>query len=531
MLIIYNAKIYTFDPGQRVASAIAVDQGKIVAVGADDEIVGSFTRFKRMDANGQTILPGLTDSHIHLEDYALNLQKIDCEVSSRQECLLRVSERAKRTPAGEWILGHGWNQNSWPEGYGSASLLDGASPQNPVYLTHKSLHCGWANSTALKLAGITPSSVDPPGGRIGHLPNGEPDGILFESAMELLERVIPAPSTGKLVNAIKDAIQLLWQMGLTGVHDFDGPRCFTALQELRQQDELWFRVIKSIHLDDLPHAIEIGLRSGFGDEMLRIGWLKLFTDGALGPHTAAMLSPYEDDPHNSGILTMDGEQIFAIGRQAYEHGISLAVHAIGDRSNREVLDGYAKLREYTNTHPVDFTSPLRNRIEHVQVIHPADLPRFGMLDIIASMQPIHATSDMHMADQFWGNRSEYAYAWRSLTANQARLVFGSDAPVETPNPFKGLHAAVTRRRPDGSPSPAGWYPKERLSVEQAITAYTITPAFVSGLQAHQGSLKPGSLADFIIVNVNPFTCPPEDLQAIHPVATMVGGKWVYSEIS
>jgi predicted amidohydrolase YtcJ len=530
MLIIHSAKIYTFDPDKRYASAVAIDGGKIIATGTDDEIVGAFPASQVIDANDHTLIPGLTDSHIHLEEYALSLQKIDCETSSRHACLERVSARAVNSAPGEWILGHGWNQNIWPEGFGNASLLDEISPHNPVYLTHKSLHCAWSNSAALQLAGITRETPDPDGGRISRLPSGDPDGILFESATLLVEKFLPLPSIGQATKSIKQAIPMLWRMGLTGVHDFDGQRCFSALQELGLQKNLNLRVVKSIHLEDLPHAVEIGLRSGFGDNMLQIGWLKLFSDGALGPHTAAMLDPYNNDPLNCGMLMMDAEEIFEHGRLAMEHGISLAVHAIGDRANRQVLDGYAKLNAYEAAHPSGLTRQLHHRIEHVQVIHPDDLPRFHKLNIIASMQPIHATSDMAMADRFWGKRAQFAYAWHSLLSNQAMLVFGSDAPVESPDPFLGLHAAVTRQRADGTPSKSGWYPEQRLSVERAISAYTVTPPISAGQGNRLGKISPGYLADLIVLNENPFTCPPENLKSIHSIATMIDGEWVFSEL-
>jgi predicted amidohydrolase YtcJ len=530
MLVIHNANLHTFDPSHPNASAIAIDFGWVVGVGTDDEINSSFTTANRLNADGRTIIPGLTDAHIHLEDYAFGLQKVNCETLTRQECLQRIAERVISTAPGEWILGHGWNQNNWAEGYGTASLLDDIAPNNPVYLTHKSLHSAWANSTALHLAGIMRDTPDPTGGRIGRLIDGEPDGILFESASAIVEQAIPAPSFEQVVNTIHASLPLLWRMGLTGVHDFDGSRCFSALQVLQHRDQLKLRVLKNVHLEDLPHAIEVGLQSGFGDDMLRIGALKLFADGALGPHTAAMFAPYEDAPTNFGILMLDADKVYEYGRLAVENGISLAVHAIGDRANHEVLAGYAKLREFERTLDTISHSPLRHRIEHVQVIDPADLPLFSKLNLIASMQPIHATSDMLMADRYWGQRSANAYAWRSLLSSRAPLVFGSDAPVESPNPFWGIHAAVTRRRADGAPSPQGWYAEQCLNTDEALYAYTTGPAYAAGMEDRLGKLMPGSLADLLILSGNPFTCPPEALINIQPLATMVGGEWVFSQL-
>ncbi|MFZ2096329.1 MAG: amidohydrolase [Anaerolineales bacterium] len=528
MLIIHDAKIYTLNPIMPFATALVIDHGEIVAVGMDDEILSSFATAELFDASGHAIIPGLTDAHIHLEDYALSLQKIDCETPTRQECLQRVAERAEITPQGEWILGHGWNQNNWAEGYGSAALLDAITPHHPVYLTHKSLHSAWANSSALRLAGISINTPDPAGGHISRLQSGEPDGILLESATDLLEKAIPEPGFEKVVNALQTTIPLLWRMGLTGIHDFSRSRCFSALQILHQIHALRLRVVKGIPLENLSQAVELGLRTGFGDDILRIGAVKLFSDGALGPHTAAMLQPYEDEPGNLGILMMDAEELCEFGRIAVKNGISMAIHAIGDRANHEVLNAYTQLREFEHSLPVLSQDQLRHRIEHVQVIQPGDAGRFSELGIIASMQPIHATSDMLMADRCWGSRSAYAYAWRSQLSHGATLAFGSDAPVESPNPFWGVHAAVTRRRQDGSPSPEGWYAEQRLSVDQALHAFTTGPAYAAGMEDRLGLLATGYLADLLILNNDPFTCLPGELVNIEPLATMVAGKWVYS---
>lgn len=528
MLVIHNAQVYTQNPSQPVAEAIAIDRGRIIAVGSGDEILSAFSLAERLDVEKHAIIPGLTDAHIHLEEYALSIQKVDCETATRSECLRRVAERVSSTSPGEWILGHGWNQNNWEESYGTAALLDAIAPNHPVYLTHKSLHSAWANSAALRRAGITHDTPDPAGGRIGRLPNGEPDGILFESATNLLEAILPESSLEQVVKAIRESIPILNGMGLTGIHDFDGPRCFAALQVLHADYSLKLRVLNNIRFENLSHAVELGLRTGFGDDWLRIGSVKMFADGALGPHTAAMLQPYDDEPANIGILMMDGETFFEHGRMAVENGISLAVHAIGDRANREILIGYAKLRAYERNLLQNITNKFRHRIEHVQVVHPDDLPRFSQLKLIASMQPIHATSDMHMADRFWGNRSEYAYAWRSLLDHQVPLVFGSDAPVESPNPFWGIHAAVTRQRADGSPSLQGWYPKQRLRVEEAIHGYTTGAAFAAGMEDYLAKLAPGYLADLLVLDENPYSCESDSLLNIKPLATMVGGEWVYS---
>ncbi len=529
MIIIHNARIYTLDDNIPNASAIAIDNGRVVAMGKDDELLTQFGRGARtFDLGGQPVIPGLIDAHVHLRHYALSLQKIDCEVPTLAECLRRVSERAQTTPPGEWILGHGWNQNLWPEGFPSTAELDDIAPDNPVYLTHKSLHTGWANSAALREADITSNTSDPHDGEIQRDAQGKPTGIFLEGAMWLIPKAIPEPRGDELADAIIYAQSKLWEMGLTGIHDFDGPVCFDALQRLDQEGKLRLRVVKNIPVDQLSNARALGLRSGFGNDYLRMGGIKAFADGALGPHTAAMLQPYDSDPGNLGMLLLDAEEILEYGQEAASAGLSMTVHAIGDRANHEVLNALERLREFEKTQKVSETSRvLRHRIEHVQLLHPEDVPRLAELGVIASMQPIHATSDMFMADQYWGKRAEHGYAWKSQLNHGAVLAFGSDAPVESPNPFWGLHAAVTRQRPDGSPGPEGWYSEQRLSFTEALRAYTYGAAYTAGTENLQGKLSPGYWADLVVLDSDPFTCEPENLHQIKPQKTMVGGEWVY----
>lgn len=522
--ILYNTHIFSLDNSRPIASAIAIDEGRIAGIGETDAILAEFGNFPKQDLGGKYILPGLVDAHIHLQYYGLGLQKVDCETETLSECIQRVAKRVQETKPGEWVLGHGWNQNNWAEGFGSAAMLDAISPANPVYLTGKSLHTAWVNSQAFKSAGISASTPDPENGRIVHGNNGEPTGILLEDAMQMVAGKIPEPDTETLAGILKQAQTELWKMGLTGVHDFDRRSCFQALQWLHSRGELGLRVLKSIPMDDLEYAIGLGLRSGFGDDTLRIGSLKLFADGALGPHTAAMLEPFLDDRENSGILNLDNEQIYEYGRRAADNGISLAVHAIGDRANHEALNGFEQLRSYEKSRGYPH---LRHRIEHVQLLHPDDVGRLAELDLIASMQPIHAPSDMVMAEKSWGERSAFAYSWRSQLEHGTRLSFGSDAPVESPNPFWGLHAAVTRQRADGSPDDSGWYPEQRLKLGEALLGFTQGPAYSAGMEHKTGMLKAGFLADLIVLEQNPFECHPSELIHIKPCATMMNGRWVW----
>jgi predicted amidohydrolase YtcJ len=523
--IIYNAKIFTQEPDQPHASAMLIDNGRIVVVGEDSAILAAAPAGAvKNNLEGKVIWPGLVDAHIHLENYATSLQFVDCETATRQECLDRVAERARKTRPGVWIRGHGWNQNNWPEGFGDARILDEAAGAQPVYLTAKSLHAGWANTLALQKAGISAATPDPEHGQIMRDGAGQPNGILLESAMELVEKVIPTESNLETSLKISEAQTQLWKMGITGVHDYDQASCFSALQILQGQEKLRLRVIKGVPREVMPHAIAAGLRTGFGNEFLRIGAVKLFADGALGPRTAAMLAPYENETEYSGFPFLDAEQIYEIGQEAVRNGLSLATHAIGDRANHEVIKAYAQLREFESSQNLPH---LRHRIEHVQLLHPDDIQRLAQHQIIASMQPIHAPSDMRMADQHWGSRSTYAYAWNSLLRNKTLLAFGSDAPVESPNPFWGIYSAVTRRRLDGQPGSQGWYPEQRITLQDALAAYTLGPAFAAGNEKCQGKLAAGFYADFIVLDRDPFSIPVVDLAVMQPRATMIAGEWVW----
>ena len=525
MKILYNAHIHTQNPSKPTASAMVIHREWILAVGDNDDLLAQYPYAEQEDMDRRYIFPGLTDAHLHLQHYSLGLQKIDCETDTKEECLRRVEERVQKSKPGEWVLGHGWNQNVWGV-WPTAAELDAIAPNHPVYLTAKSLHAAWANTKAMQIASIHAQTPDPQNGQIQRDPKGNATGILLETAMELVGEAIPAATINDIANAMEKAQQILWKMGLTGIHDFDRRDSFMALQQLHSQGKLKLRVLKNMPVELLEQAFELGLRSGFGDDMLRIGNIKAFMDGALGPHTAAMFQPYIGEGENRGILNMDGEELFEHGRKAAQVGLGLTVHAIGDRANHEVLDAYEQLRTYETKHNLPH---LRHRIEHVQVIHPDDAARLAKLNVIASMQPIHATSDMLMADAFWGERSRLAYAWKTQLDYGARLAFGSDAPVESPDPFWGLHAAVTRRRADGSPSVEGWYPEQKLTMEQAWEGYTVGPAYAAGMENRLGRLAPNHLADLIVLEKDPFNCDPDELLPMESSATMVNGEWVYSQ--
>jgi len=522
-LSLINARIFTMDAGSAEVSGLVVKAGKIShlltgAEGKEPPAQGNF-----LDMEGKIILPGLIDSHLHLRNYAETLDKIDCETQTKIECLERVRERTRNAPPGEWILGHGWNHNNWQDGYGTAAELDQFVPDHPAYLTGKSLHVSWANSKALNLAGISKNTQDPPGGRLQRDADGIPTGILFEDAVKLIESVIPKPTVDQVASSILKAQESLWKMGLTGVHDFDRELCIQALQLLTQDGLLHLRVLKSIPSSFLNQAIQLGLKTGDGSDWLWFGGVKEFMDGALGPQTAAMLAPYQGS-EEMGMLLKSEDEIIDLGRKAAKQGLSLSIHAIGDLANRTLLDALENIRSYEKEIGLD---PLPHRIEHVQLIDPADLPRLSELGIIASMQPTHAISDMEMAAAYWGERTATAYAPKAQFDRGALVIFGSDAPVETPNPWLGIHAAVTRQRVDGSPGPDGWHPEGRISIDQALKAYTVNPALAAGKENSQGKLSPGYWADLIVLNNDPYSCSAEKLAENQPLGTMVAGKWVY----
>jgi predicted amidohydrolase YtcJ len=524
--LLLNARIHTLDPQRPHATGLALRDGKILAVGNDDEIQGlASSRAQSVNLNGQTILPGLIDAHLHFEWYALTLQALDAETSSLDDCLRRVAAKTETTPKGQWITGVGWNHIVWGS-FPTARDLDSVAPEHPVFLTAKSGHVAWANSLALKLARINASTTDPADGTLQRDAHGEPTGIFLENAVRLVEQAVPEQAPEAVASAMLPAMENAWRVGLTGIHDFDGARCFSAFQILKERGQLGLRVVKQIQVKHLAEAIGLGLRSGFGDDWLRIGNVKVFLDGALGPRTASMIEPYAGEPGNYGISVTDKEELYEQASRAAANGLAMTVHAIGDKANHDLLDVYETLRDEEN---VRGQVLLRHRCEHVQLLHPRDFNRLGQLKLIASMQPIHATSDMPMADKYWGKRTAGAYAWRTQLDAGAALALGSDAPVESFNPFGGIHAAVTRRRADGSPGPEGWHPEQRLTVEEAVRGFTLGAAYAGYMENKIGSLAPGKLADLVVIDRDIFTCDPMAIKDTQVLGTMVEGEWKYRD--
>ena len=487
-----------------------------------------------LDLGGRCVLPGLIDSHIHFTGYALGLGMLNLSAAaSLDEMQALVAERvrpmrpSKRRveSSGSWILGQGWDQERWPDPrFPTAVDLDRVAPAHPLALRAKSGHALVANSLALQMAGIAVETPDPPGGRIGRDANGRPNGMLFEdSAMRLVSDLIPPPEPEEVDGALREAFPNAWRAGLTAIHDMDGPPAFDAYRRLHVLGSLGLRVVNYFPANMLDDALEIVPDADLDDDWLRVGGVKVFLDGALGSHTAAMLAPYEGEPGNVGVVTTDEDALRALACRAVAGELPLAVHAIGDRANRMALD------VLTEVSPAG-GDRLLHRIEHVQLLHPDDVGRLSALGVVASMQPIHATQDSEMADRYWGDRCRTAYAWRGLLDTGTVLAFGSDCPVEDLNPFLGIHAAVTRCRTDGSPGPEGWYPEQRLTVEEAVHAYTLGAAYAGGMDDRLGSLTPGKLADLVVLDRDIFTCAPMRIAETRVWATMIGGQFVYRAV-
>ncbi len=528
-LVLYNGRIYTMDWVRPYAQAVAMVGNRIAAVGDDAQILCLLAPGEEaVDLGGRTVVPGLTDCHIHFVEYALRLTRVDLSgIVSRAEAIQLVAERAQAASPGEWLLGGGWDRNLWEDTrFPTKEHLDSVAPRNPVALNSKDGHSLWANSLALTRVGITAETRSPPGGEIERQPGtGEPTGILKERAGLLVTNVIEKPSLEAIQAALKVATANAHRAGITGVHDCEDELAFAAFQESLKKGELGLRVLMHIPAENLDHAIGLGLRTGFGSEKLRVGGLEIFADGALGSRTAAMLVPYDDEPLNLGMAVTSKEEMRELVSKASRAGISAAIHAIGDRANRDALDVLEESRQ--SGEGMD----LRHRIEHVQLLHPTDIPRLAKLGVIASMQPIHATSDMDMVERHWGEeRGRGAYAWRSLLDAGSVLAFGSDCPVEPLDPLAGIHAAATRRRADGSPGPEGWHPWERITVEDAVRAYTLSAAYASGEEQEKGSITPGKLADLVVLSQDIFVIPAMSIVEAEVEATILDGQFVYRRV-
>lgn len=523
--ILYNGNIRTFDPDQPQITALAIIGENIVAAGTDDKITPLAHSNTQLDnLAGRFVMPGMVDAHIHWEATAKARHSVNLfNAKNKAEALERIATYVQAHPADEWIFGRGWAQDDWEEReFPTAQDLDPITGGRPAYFITKSGHAAWVNSAALRLAGIDQYNPDPAGGKVKRFDDGTPDGILLEdSAMVLVSQHIPDIPPERLVEWMLEAQTEVWKTGLIGIHDFDDPSCMVGLQTLRERGLLGLRVVKQINHEWIHHAQELGIRSGFGDDWIRFGSLKIFADGALGPRTAAMIAPYEGEPDNYGVVVTDKETIYELVSEASRLGIASTIHAIGDKAVHDVLDVFEAVRAEEQQRHIP-RSARRHRIEHVQLIHPGDLHRLGQLNVIASMQPIHATSDWRMADTYWGSRARYSYHWRAQLDAGAVLAFGSDSPIDPFDTLQGLYAAVTRRNPG---HPDGWYPEARISMQEALHAYTTGPAFAAGMENRSGRLSRGFLADLIVLDKNLLEILPDEIPDVQVLGTMVGGVW------
>jgi len=537
-LILHNARIYTQDAAMRWAQAVAMSDGRILAVGSDDEILALGDAVTQcFDAGGRLVLPGLCDAHIHLSHYSLGLREVRlADTHSRGEMLDRIREAATRTAPGAWIVGQGWNESRWGDtDFPTAAEIDTATGSDvPTIFYRSDMHSAVVNSASLRLAGITTATPNPPGGVIDRDANGQPTGFLRELAIDLVSQHVPPPTAAEHDTALQAGMAALHRLGITAVHaqrikdGDDGPREWASLLRLRETGKLHLRVACNVAAHEMGHLAGLGLRTGFGDDYLRIGHVKVFTDGSLGSRTAWLLAPFiklsPDEADSYGVSVTPPAQMAAEFRRAVELGFPISVHAIGDRANRVCLDIFEEL---AGSAPAP-TIP--HRIEHVQIIDPADLPRLAQLGITASVQPIHATDDMDTAALFLGERGAHMYNFRSLIESGALVAFGSDAPVADPNPFVGIHAALVRQRVERLSSPS-WYGDECISLEQAIYAYTLGAARAAGWERAIGSITPGKRADVIVLEQDLFALSSEEIWAgavagTSVVATIFDGRIV-----
>ncbi len=526
-LVLVNGRIHTVDAARPLVSAIAVRDGKIAFAGSDAEarIVGG-TGARVIDLQGKTVLPGLIDAHAHLLSLGVSLRRPRLAgATSYDEVIARVRSFAYDARAGDWIRGRGWDQNLWPDRqFPTHEALSRAFPDNPVVLERVDGHALLANANAMALARVDANTRDPEGGRILRLPSGAPSGVFVDNAQQLIFRAIPAPSRDETRSAVLAAIAECNRWGLTGVHDAgETAETIAIYEELARAGKFNLRDYVMLADPGRPDAAAFarGPRSALYGGRLWVRAVKLYADGALGSRGAALLEPYSDDPENRGLPVSPPEHIRAMAEMALRRGFQVAVHAIGDRGNRIVLDQYeAALRAV----PV---ADHRFRIEHAQVLSQEDIPRFAKLGVVPSMQATHQTSDMRWAEARLGpERIRGAYAWRSLLDTGVVIANGTDFPVENVDPLLTFHAAVTREDPHGLPA-GGWYPAQRMTREEALRSMTLWAAWAGFQESMLGSLSPGKYADFVVLDRDIMTVPDREILRATVLATYIAGKSVY----
>jgi predicted amidohydrolase YtcJ len=526
--LIVNANGYSLDSEgnlRRFGTLFIDAEGRVLATlprgAAEPKLAaGDF----KLDARGRTLIPGLIDAHGHVMGLAVGLRQLDLvPAASLADAQARVSAHAARQTTARWIRGRGWNQVVWNLGrFPTAAELDAAHADRPVWLERVDGHAGWANSAAMKAAGITRATKDPAGGRIVRDAAGNPTGVFIDSAMALVDRAAPPPSPGDREKGFEAALEHMASLGLTGVHDMGTTAEDWALfRSFGDAGRLTVRITAyAAGMEAMEAIAPLRPTPWLYADRLKLHGIKLYTDGALGSRGAWMLQPYSDEPGTRGLSFVDDTKQKNQFSRANFLGYQLAVHAIGDAANRQALDSFAEIRP-------TYGDGFRNRIEHAQVIDVADIPRFAELKIIASVQPTHATSDKAMAeDRIGAQRLEGAYAWVALRKAGARLALGSDFPVEPANPFWGIHAAVTRQSRDDQP-PGGWRPQDALTLQQAFAGFTTDAAWAGGVEARLGTLEEGRWADFLLLDRDPFTIGPAELKQVGVEETWLAGKRVF----
>ena len=533
-LVFLDGVIYTGDAQRPRASAVAIRGEWIVAVGSDADVrawIGKDTRV--VDLHGRFAMPGFNDAHLHLASGGLAKLSVDFTgANSLAEFQQRIRDRLKDYPPGVWMSSRGWDHTLWPgQHFPTRQDLDAVAADRPMIFGRVDGHVAIANSMALKLAGITKDTPDPPAGHIVRDPStGEPTGMLEEdSAMGVVWHRVPPPSHEQLRRGIEMALAELARNGITSMQDnsvqsFDAWPVFSVYAELKKEGKLTTRISEWLPFDaSLAELEELRRRGGTSDPWLKTGSLKGFLDGSLGSRTAALLAPYSDDPATSGILRMDPVRTKQMSIERDHAGFQIAFHAIGDRANRVALDVFTAVLAANG--PRD----RRDRVEHAQVIAPDDFSRFADLHVIASMQPSHETTDMRWAEARLGPvRSRGAYAWKTMLDHGVHLAFGTDYPVEEINPMRGLHACVTRELPAGGP-PGGWEPQEKISLDDCLRAYTAGAAYAEFEETRKGIIAPKNLADIVVLSDDVTRVPPQELLHIAPVMTVVGGRVVFQK--
>jgi predicted amidohydrolase YtcJ len=528
-LILHHARIYTVDATKTIAEAIALQDDRIVRVGSDADVLklrASSTRV--VDLGGATVVPGLHDAHGHFTGLGAFLQSLNLRgTTSYQQIVDRVRERVAKARPGEWIVGRAWDQNDWPDTrFPTHDALSAVSPNNPVYLTRVDGHAGLANRAAMTLAGLTAATPEPAGGRIIRGAGNEPTGVLIDNAQALVSSRIPPVSDRQLEEQILLADHEMRRLGITTVHDAgtDG-RTVDAYKRLIDAGRLKTRLYVMLRgsLSSLRPFFDKGPIVDYARHHLALRAIKIVADGALGSRGAAMLEPYDDEPGTRGLLTTPPEEIYAQTLAASKAGFQTAVHAIGDRANRIVLDTFERVQR-----EVPGSRALRMRVEHAQILDAKEIPRFAALGVIASMQATHATSDMPWVPARIGRArmEEGAYVWRKILSTGAVIANGSDFPVEEPDPMRGLYAAVTRQDGSGQPR-GGWMADQRMTREEALVSFTRSAAFAAHAESLSGSLEAGKLADLVVLSSDIMRVPPPDMLGTTVRLTIVGGEIVY----